>query len=297
MLHIKKVMEYAEFPEEARNSVLEITPKVANDSRACELMKKLVNKQFSDLTAEIMEPNKAIADELGIHEYQYFMSFFLTATELMLEKYHERNIDEEIFWFAMIDFRCKLMECWENYGIWGTSATAWHAAFFTLNRFALGRFQYDYSTFANTRYTKNGITIKKGDPCLRFHIPSSGPLTRELRHDSYRRAYEFNKERYGGIVPITCASWLLYPKHVEFLSPTSNLIDFIHDFDYVTCNGESTEFANKWRVFTHAYDDKPASELPEKTSMQRSYKKRLMEGGLVGGGYGVLFHDEKGIIR
>jgi len=298
MEYIKSAMNIAGFPDEARRPILEAAKLTVADSRCAVLTKKLLNREFNDTQTEIVNPLKAAAAEYGVHEYTMVMAFYLLATELLLEKYRDAGIDEQNFRDMLTDYRCKLMECHDNYGIWGTASMAWHAPFFTLARMQLGRFQYDNAVFPYEIYTKRGYTIKKNDPCVRFHIPSSGPLVASDRYDSYRRAYGFFRERFNGVVPIACISWLLYPGHEEFLAPNSNLISFMHDFDFlVGAESAPGQFGNKWRVFGRQHDETPPDRLPQDTSMQRAYSKRLAENGRSGTGYGLFFHTENGIVR
>jgi len=298
MEHLKLVMDKGGFPDEAKPPILSAARIVLTDKNCAIATAKLGAGKWDDINKDIVEPVIASAKEHGVNEYTYIMAFYLLATELLLERYRTENIAEENFWSVIVDFRCKLIECHDNYGVWGTTTLTWHAPFFSLYRMALGRFQYDNAVFQYSSYTKRGYTIKKGDPCVQFHIPSSGPLVEADRLDSYRRAYEFYCGRFNGVVPIACGSWLLYPGHEEFLPPTSNLLSFMHDFDFLV-GGESEpgKFDNQWRVFGRQYDNTPPETWPQDTSLRRAYAKRMAEGGRSGRGYGALFYPKDGIGR
>ena len=101
--------------------------------------------------------------------------------------------------------------------------------FFKLERFGLGRFQYDLSDFGEEFYDDNGVFIKDSEFCLGMHIPSHlGPLTYDVRMDSYKKAFEMFKDRFGGkYIIICCNSWLLYPDNLNILPENSNAADFI----------------------------------------------------------------------
>jgi len=298
MEHIKLVMDRGNFPDESKQPILQAARFVMTDKICAEATRRLMDPAYTDIMNDIVQPVVDSANAQGIHEYTYIMAFYLLASELLLDKYRAENIAEENFWSVIVDFRCKLIECRDNYGIWGTNTLAWHAPFYRLVRMALGRFQYDNAKFQYSSYTKRGYTIKKGDPCVQFHIPSSGPLVEADRLDSYRRAYEFYCDRFNGVVPIACGSWLLYPGHEEFLPPTSNLLGFMHDFDFLV-GGESEpgEFSNQWRVFGRQYDNTPPETWPQDTSLRRAYAKRMAEGGRSGRGYGAFFYTKDGIVR
>lgn len=296
MSHVELLMEKANFPEESRAFLTDLCRRLAADSRYETLSRRLIDHDYSD-SSELIAVLDSMSPEFGVYKYSIYLAFYLNASELLLDKYRANNIDEELFWFMTVDYRCKLEECRANDGIWGTSAAAWHAPFYHLTRFAHGRLQYDYSAFDGEIYERGGHVIRKGEPALRIHIPSSGPLTRELRHDSYRRAYEFNRERlnWNGVVPISCSSWLLYPAHKEMLPPTSNIVGFIDDFDMISSSTSET-FGNAWRVFGPA-SKLPLEQWPEDTGLRRAYKKWLLSGKPAGSGYGIFFHDEQGRVR
>ena len=294
MDYIDLLMEKAGFPEESKAFMGDLSRRLAADSRYEPLSRKLIDHQYQDFK-EIMDVLDWMAPEFGVYKYSLHLAFYLNASELLLDKYRRNNIDEDLFWFVTVDYRCKLIECRVNEGVWGTMSAAWHAPFYHLTRFAHGRLQYDYSSLDADLYEKGGFSIRRGEPCLRIHIPSAGPLTEDLRLDSYRRAYNFNKERFNGVVPISCSSWLLYPAHEQMLPPTSNIVGFIHDFDMLSSSTSDT-FGNAWRVFGPA-SKLPLEQWPEDTGLRRAYKKWLLEGNKAGAGYGIFFQTEKGRVR
>jgi len=298
MQYIDLMMEKAGYPSEPRPFFHDLCLKLAADRRYEPLAKKLLDHDYTDVEEALLNPLRAMAPEYGVHEFSLILAFYMDATELLREKYQKNNISDELFWFAMVDYRCKLNECKVEHDVWGTMSAAWHAPFFHLTRFAHGRLQYDYSIFDADVYSKGGYTIHKGDSCLRIHIPSAGPLTKDLRLDSYRRAYEFNRERYaeqfGDAVPITCSSWLLYPAHLEMLPATSNIVSFIGDFDMLS-QQEYDKFSNAGRVYGPLGKLEP-EKWPAETSLQKAYKERMMAGGKAGSGYGAIFWNEGGRV-
>ncbi len=243
----------------------------------------------SDILAEVA----AVAAEKEIHTYTAHLIFYAFCAEPMLAKYRERGIAEDIFWDSNRDLTWKCRECLECHGVPGTSVGDWHADFYRLRRFALGRLQYEHRPFRAEKYTKAGITINKDDDVLNVHIPSCGPLTPEKRMDSYRRAWKFyHKEFKDDIVPIGCSSWLLFTGHDDFLPPTSNILGFLHDFDILT-SSESENFSNAWRVFGR-YAKYPPEAWPRNTSIRRAFADRILAGKKTGSGYGIfLFDGEK----
>ncbi|MCQ2462265.1 MAG: hypothetical protein MJ177_02530 [Clostridia bacterium] len=197
----------------------------------------------------------------------------------------------------MDDLRCKLLECKECEGVWGTFVGGWFHGFYRMTRFGLGRFQFEYSTVDDDYTLADGTVIPAGTKCVGMHIPSSGiSLTDDVRYDSYKRAFDFfESEKYGDKLIIKCGSWLLYPKHREFLPPHLNILKFMNDFDIIA-EGEKEGFSNDWRVFGR-YSDLPYAELPEDTALRRAYKKHLLETGKAGDGFGYILFDGEKIIN
>lgn len=291
--YLKLFMTRLSYPEQAINTLLEANEKLENtDINA--VATSFMNKEYKE-SSEILNRVSEIAEKINIPYYTASMVFYMRASYTLHDRYRENNISDEIFWTTMNDFKCKLLECMEIHGVWGTASVEWHVNFFHLQRFGLGRLQYEHSSWRGEDYTRCGITVKKGGHVINIHIPSSGPLTYESRMDSYRRAYEFYKNEFSGPIIITCNSWLLYPKHTEFLPHNSNILGFMSDFDIVQSN-ESDTFSNAWRVFGKYYTN-PPEQLPVKTSLQRAYAKHLTEGGKCGSGYGIILFDGEKILR
>ena len=214
----------------------------------------------------------------------------------MRRQYAARGVDEAIYWDTVQDLRWKFDECVAIHGIPGTSAAKWHEAFFRMGRFTLGRFQYHFDVFDADEFTHAGITLHRGDPVHRFHIPSAGPMPKEVRLDSYRRAYEFYKDQLpaDGVARFVCDSWLLYPAHREFLPKNSNILSFMDDF-HIVCSRENETFTDAWRVFGAATND-PVETWPRSTGLQRAYADRILSGGKTGAGYGVVLFDGEKIL-
>lgn len=251
-----------------------IMENAAHDQMMCEY------KDF-DPYMRLMERT---AGEFGIHEYTLKFIFIMRCLPYLREQYRQtEGYTEEMFWQGADDLRCKLDECIENKGIYGTFVAGWFGDMMTMKRVALGRFQYMPVKHNEESFTTpSGQTVEKGDFLGEIHIPSSGvPLTEEVRNDSYRKAWEFFSKKNGtNKVILRCSSWIMYEGHREFLPEKSNLRKFMEDF-HITRTHESMDFEDKWRLFGKS-SEKPLEEWDEKTSLQRAYKKRLLEGKPVG---------------
>ena len=94
---------------------------------------------------------------------------------------------------------------------------------------------------------------------------------------------------------VECGSWLLYPKHYEFLPKGSNILRFMDNFDIVH-SWEDPGFGDCWRVFNKNWDG-DATALPRSSSLQRAYAEWLENGNNAGEGHGILVYDGEKIIN
>ena len=114
--------------------------------------------------------------------------------------------------------------------------------------------------------------------------------------DSYRRAYPHFKDMFpDGIVVFGCGSWLLYPRHREFLPDWMNIRKFMDDFEIVSWE-EKPNFGNDWRVFGH-YTELPLEQWPKDTALRKAYAEWLLAGNKAGDGFGIFLFDGEKIIR
>ena len=192
----------------------------------------------------------------------------------------------------MLDLKCKMLECKENYDVWGTFVEGWFRGFYTLERFGIGRFQFDLSDFGEEFYEENGIFIKEDEFCLGLHIPSHRePLTYETRMDTYKKAYEFFKDRFDGKPMVVCCnSWLLYPDNLNILPEKSNAADFILDFQPLDIK-QTYDFGDCWRIFNVGTSCLRPAELPRDTSMQKAFAEWFDQGKKAGSAYCILIFD------
>jgi hypothetical protein len=293
---IKTLMEELLFPAEAVTDLSEKADKICAEA---EQDFDAAEKFFSENdfnwkeTAPLL---KAISEKTGVHEYQVHMLFILACAKNLRAAFAKKGISDRIFLDTMEDAQYKLFECKEVHGIWGTFVAFWYDIFFKENLVKLGRLEFENVTSTKEEvYEKYGVRIEKGTPVKSLHIPSCGPLPLDVRMESYRHAYEFFKDELNG-KPLVCIchSWLLHSSVRSILSPTSNTVDFMNDFDIIETE-DSEEFHDKWRIFGKD-SEKPDNELPEDTSMRRAYKKWLSEGKKTGAGLGVLIFDGEKLL-
>lgn len=287
---IREIAERLTFPKEAIEVMGEVYDIVTsneegNDTLALAMDAFFGNKEYDPLLDQLTEM-------AGCHRYTMDMMFLLVCSDALHDIFYIREISDEIFWDTMMDLKYKLMECKNLYDIWGTMTIGWLQGYFFCERFKLGRLQYDIKEFQYDDY--KGV-LKKGDPVWTCHIPSCGPLLIEDVMESFKMAYEFYKDELkDGILPIVCLSWLVYTPHYNIYPPTSNLRKFYELFDII--GSVENKNGNIWRIFNIEEPD-DYSTLPENTCLQRCMKQFLMDGNVMGEGYGVALFDGEKIIN
>lgn len=290
--YLAQIMDELDFPAEGRVALSADYEKLLASPAVPALLAGAGETLFGggDWRADIAPQLEKAAAASGVHPYAVDMLFLLTQSERLRTNYAAAGVGQDVFINSMMDLKYKLLECRRAYGVWGTFVAWWHPWFFTMRRFGLGRLQFEAVPFpGRTPVAVAGRTVHPGDTVYNIHIPSAGPLTKQLRLDAYRWAYDFYQpQRPDGWMTFVCHSWLLYPPYRQLLAPTSNILDFANDF-YIYAVDE-VPFANGWRIFGGDFQ-RPLEALPEETSLQRGFKRWLAEGKPHGNGAGLFLYD------
>ena len=299
---IKQFCEQFGYPKEAAETLAEAgdrLEKAPEKTIFTELVRQYQTDRLTDFQV-IWEPLAAVAEKTGIHLYTVHLLFFIFCAEHLKELYRQKGIPEEFWYDSVTDLKWKTEECYKMYGIWGIFVAFWYPGFFQMKIFALGRLEFEiYDMPAD--YHGTSFPLKKGDPVLSVHIPSSGSLKQEDCVDSFRKAYHFFRKYfpqiYGDkeILPFFCSSWLLYKKHEEFLPEHSNIRKFMKFFD-IFSSWEDSSYHDFWRIFYKPHNAK-REELPCETSLQKAYLQWFDRRNLPGQGLGVFFFDGQQIIQ
>jgi hypothetical protein len=233
-----------------------------------------------------MEKMKELSLTSGVHEYTGALLLFLCYTRGLRKYYDKQGISHEIFRDTVLDLRYKLDECLCVKGVCGSFVAKWFVGFFKLERFALGRLQFEIIEFGS-EYNRNGLHLSPDSRVLNVHIPRTGTrLDRESTLDSYKRAADFYRPILGDKIAFVCSSWLLFPKHNEILGQKSNLLTFINDYDIIA-SGEYLNYNEVWRLFDTEFDG-DVTHLPADSSLRRAYIDLISRGEKTGWGKGVF---------
>ncbi|MBE7042998.1 MAG: hypothetical protein E7399_05830 [Ruminococcaceae bacterium] len=246
-------------------------------------------------TSEVVKTATALSEE---HNYTIQLLFWLYLVPYMKENYRKHGIDMSIFQNTVKDISYKIEECKTVHGVVGVF-TSWFFIEQELKLFALGRLQYDLRTYELEDYHWGDYTITKGDTVYSCHIPASGPLKEEDCMASFKQAYEFfgGAEKKGGILPIHCQSWLLYPPYIEKVyGENSNLKKFTNLFEMINQIDQGNHFNDCWRLFGQPYEGS-SKGLPSDNSLRRNMIQYIDDYGVFGIGDGILLFDGETILN
>ncbi len=266
------------------------------DETKNELSDKLFGTSFS--TRQFCSDLSACAKEYPFPPFQFYLLFFLGNLEKLHALYRESQLDEELFVDLLKDFKLKNDSCLSLHGYCGVTSTDWYVFFFRIKRFALGRFHYDVVEFNHDCFCQSGVSLKRNDKVVTVHIPTGGKLTKEIRYDSYRKAYQFFQRQKlfsDGILKLVCHSWIFYGPYKDLYPKTSNLYDFTEDFTLLY-NEEQKTFQDGWRIFGSKFNENP-DDLPQETSLQKAFAQYMKQNDRFGVGYVVLLFDGEKILK
>lgn len=221
--------------------------------------------------------------------YTFYLTVLLCFAEVLHQHYIDRGLAEEHFYNAVFDLRYKHDECVLVKGCVGTFVPDWFAGFFSIDRVALGRLQFELFDMPFD-FILSGTEYKKGTKVINVHIPRTG--TRLDHNDvekSYKMAAEYFKDEFkDGPILFSCGSWMLFPWHKEVLSETSNMMQFYNDFEIVKWDYYA-DYSQIWRLFDCEYEGDP-DKLPQDSSLRRAYVNRIKSGEKIGWGRGVFIY-------
>lgn len=289
---LKHLMTKIQFSDNEQKTMIDTLEKVYAD--------KVAGKWFSTLLAQydasehcnykqMLSDVKALGEALDIHEYTMVLLLYLCMAEKLRQRYQERGLSEKLFYDTIMDFRYKLTECQLIYGVDGCFVGWWMNGYFELDRFALGRLQFEIRK-TDAEYTVQGVVLPAGTKTINIHIPRTGtPLHHHEVWESYRMAYElFAGELTDQPVVFSLKSWLADPWNMTVLSSGSNIYKFISDFKIVE-SGLRDNYNLVWQLFDCLYTGDP-EKLPRDTSFRRAYADRIARGEPVGWGYGLFIY-------
>ena len=217
--------------------------------------------------------------------HMLYTIYLLPSLEALYEK---ENIEKERFADFVGNVRASMGPGKETYGL---RIAWWFMDFFKLKLFTVGRLQYRRRCFRQDTPCGDQV-FPENSYYLDVHIPGGGSLTPALCQDSYKRAVEFYKERFGDEnIVIGCYSWLLSPDLDSLLPESSNILAFAHQYT-LTETVPDTGFDFLGYAFGIHEKPEDLTTLPERSSLQRALKTWLLEGNILRLGKGYFRYNE-----
>ena len=285
--YLQAFLQAFEYPQECVVSLLSDYEKVQTNAEFSLLVSEYGEKGTACDFDNALRALPSIAEQAGIHSCSAVMLYYLCLTKRWKELCLQKGIDETVWENTAKDLRYKVLECKAIYGIWGTFVGSWFIRFFRLERFALGRLQFEWERLGFS-YSKNGVELSADEWVLNVHIPGAGtPLTRDSVEAAYAAAIPFFAKHFGlQIRAFVCSSWLLFPRHTQMLKKGSNILGFMADYDLVKV-GEYADYTELWRLFDCKVQGEPIDSLPCDSSLRRAYIALMKRGENTGYGKGI----------
>ena len=280
-----------EFPFDSLSDLEKAYLSVTETPETSSLFKKAIDSLlypnpilFDNATSQIRNITK-------LHPYTLNLMLCISSIKSLREIYIDStdNLDKHLK-----SLKTQMISCKNDHNVWGIEEGFWQWMFHEWQCVNLGRLEFEpFYHFVDVPYKG----IKKGDFVILIHIPGGSPLNMDEVMESLELGYNYFKDKFqNGVVPFFTHSWLLYPPYMNgVFKEGGNLQKFAGLFDIIYQNqGDYINFSN---VFGCPYPDDNLSNIPQQTSLQRNMMKYIMQGGVMGQGYGFLLYDKNGIIR
>lgn len=150
----------------------------------------------------------------------------------------------------------------------------WLKRHLSMKLFRLGRLQF---CMADSEFDIPEKNVKKGDPTIEIHIPEGEPLSPQECINSIDEARRF----FSRFFPeyeyklFTCHSWLLDRSLSEFLSPSSNILQFADLFRVVR---RDTSDALLGYIFKWGIKRDELGNCPARSSFAEKIKAAALDG-------------------
>ena len=198
------------------------------------------------------------------------------------EQYDRLGISDNIFVDTMSD-----INIWcENNNNRGLKNIGWIKNHLSCEIFRLGRLQFQLYECKNPTLNYSKLPFKFGDRLIYIHIPQGERLDLSSCIESIKKANVFFKQFFPDFEYkyYFCESWLLYENNKDFMTESSNIIQFMSLFDIAY----SIHYENQAieRIFGKKHRN--INKYPESTTLQKNTKSYLQNGGKLGLGIGYI---------
>lgn len=289
---LKSFFEAFELSADISEGILATLAVIENSEAASCVFEGIYEKYKNEHELDYKELIKAtlpyISETTALHQYKVNLAVLISLAPYSKYFYDRQNIDYSVWLESILDIKWKMLDCFDINGFYGirTSSLPWFERWFFGTRYAFHRLQFETVT-SQVEYKSESFDIKLGDTTVAVHIPSTRngiKFDKKNRDISYATAKKFYAPLFeDGKVVFSCDSWLLAPYHSELLPESSNIRQFKEEFEIAEIGPASWHLPMLFN--TEKLSD--IESLPETSSMQKLYKKRLInkEPTLSGLGY------------
>ena len=202
------------------------------------------------------------------------------------EAYERLGISEKIFFDTMHD-----IAIWcENNENRGLKNYNWIKNHLKAELFKIGRLQFQLYPCKNKTLNYSKMPFKYGENLIYIHIPQGEKLIYADCVASIKAANDFFAHYFPeyAYTYYFSESWLLFDENYLFMQSSSNILQFQSLFEIVDSlpiDAQAIErIFGKRRLFKRNY--------PENTSLQKSARAFMLDGGRMGIGIGVIDKNE-----
>lgn len=254
---------------------IEMISKQADDVFDTKAVSKLFSKETWDIG--LKELKELLGDD---PDGMKMLAVMLKAAKVSEEKYTEIGISEEIFEETMKCFTRFVKESMVRGGKYYFNREWWTPRQLSLQLFRIGELEYE-------------LVEEKGQKYIYLHIPSDADMDKSKLRDSYEQAKLFLKKYFPAYqdVPIRCESWLMSPALPQLLPENSRIIQFQQNFKVDETYPGENDYAEWVYNIEGDVTGMDMTKLPENTSLQRSMKQYLLDGGSVGTALATLVEN------
>ena len=206
--------------------------------------------------------------------------------EYTKEEYERLGISEKIFFDTMHD-----IAIWcENNENRGLKNYNWIKNHLKAELFKIGRLQFQLYPCKNKTLNYSKMPFKYGENLIYIHIPQGEKLIYADCVASIKAANDFFAHYFPEYeyTYYFSESWLLFDENYLFMQSSSNILQFQSLFEIVDSlpiDAQAIErIFGKRRLFKRNY--------PENTSLQKSARAFMLDGGRMGIGIGVIDKNE-----
>jgi len=287
---LASALDYLNVPEDDHATVTRLRETLLADDALAGITQRAVNQllQIMDVIADPVD-FPVMPDTLGELAPFFHLYTYLAVLPDTIALHQKRGIDDATSRAIMADIGRNMLVHRKRHGTHGLAAPDWLMLHPRGMIYAFGRFQFERAHIGEdlaARLQAQGIAANADDIGLSLHIPDfMGSLSSDAWDRSFADARTFFADHFPEekIRIVWCNSWLLDPQLRDYLTPTSNIIDFQNHFRDIVPGAWNNQGPLR---FTFGPADLPLDDYPQETTLQRAVITHIRDGKTWTGGVG-----------